>query len=60
MLIQRGDDDRLLLQDIIETIIERFQKNRGYLPARVVVYRNGCSEGQYANVSHTLYVLTLS
>uniref|UniRef100_A0A914EJ68 Piwi domain-containing protein n=1 Tax=Acrobeloides nanus TaxID=290746 RepID=A0A914EJ68_9BILA len=55
MLIQRGDDDRLLLQDIIETIIERFQKNRGYLPSRVVVYRNGCSEGQYANVlSHEI------
>lgn len=43
-----------LCQEIFETILTRFQKNRGFLPNRIVVYRNGCSDGQFANVCFIL------
>jgi len=44
------EDEKPVLQDIIETILTRFKKNRGKLPSKVIVYRNGCSEGQFADI----------
>lgn len=31
----------------------QFKKNRNHLPKRVIIYRNGCSEGQFTNVRNT-------
>lgn len=39
-----------ILQDIVENILERLKTNRNVAPKHVVVYRNGCSEGQFANI----------
>uniref|UniRef100_A0A914DM11 Piwi domain-containing protein n=1 Tax=Acrobeloides nanus TaxID=290746 RepID=A0A914DM11_9BILA len=50
ILSRSRDESRPLLQDVVETIITRFQKNRKFLPEKIVIYRNGCSEGQFANV----------
>uniref|UniRef100_A0A914PI00 Piwi domain-containing protein n=1 Tax=Panagrolaimus davidi TaxID=227884 RepID=A0A914PI00_9BILA len=34
----------------LEEIIERFQKNRGSPPSRIILFRNGCDEGSYQSV----------
>jgi len=52
MLLGRSNQDpRPLMQFIVEDIIDRFIKHRGFAPKLIIVFRNGCSEGQFTNVS---------
>lgn len=47
----RRDEKVDVMQTIIEKILDRYNKNRGTTPKCIVVYRNGCSEGQFRDVS---------
>lgn len=46
----RRDEKLDVLVDIVKTCVEKFKANRRMLPKQVVLYRNGCSEGQFAKV----------
>ncbi|KAH7678335.1 WAGO-2 protein, partial [Aphelenchoides avenae] len=46
----RRDEKTKIIVKIITTCIEEFENNRRELPKYVIVYRNGCSEGQFANI----------
>uniref|UniRef100_A0A8H8CN02 Argonaute-like protein n=1 Tax=Psilocybe cubensis TaxID=181762 RepID=A0A8H8CN02_PSICU len=52
MRVQRSKKE--MLDELSAMLIERLQtfekKNRGILPARIIVYRDGVSEGQYETV----------
>uniref|UniRef100_A0A914QVS3 Piwi domain-containing protein n=1 Tax=Panagrolaimus davidi TaxID=227884 RepID=A0A914QVS3_9BILA len=39
-----------VLGEIMVEVLERFVQNRGRAPARVVIYRSGCSQGEYQRV----------
>ncbi|KAI1729818.1 piwi domain-containing protein [Ditylenchus destructor] len=43
----RRDEKFSTVATIVTNCIERFRKNRNQDPARVIMYRNGTSEGQY-------------
>jgi eukaryotic translation initiation factor 2C len=36
-----------VLEEVVRTCVERYHHSRGKFPARVVVFRNGTSEGQF-------------
>lgn len=43
-----GKEERVaVIGDIIVEVFERFRKNRGFYPEKLVIFRNGCSEGQF-------------
>jgi len=44
------ESEVLLLQDLIQTSIKRYKLNKRPPLKKMIVYRNGCSEGQYHNV----------
>ncbi|KAH7715627.1 WAGO-2 protein [Aphelenchoides avenae] len=46
----RRDEKTKIIVKIITTCIENFLRNRRERPKHVIIYRNGCSEGQFANI----------
>uniref|UniRef100_A0A914Z626 Piwi domain-containing protein n=1 Tax=Panagrolaimus superbus TaxID=310955 RepID=A0A914Z626_9BILA len=44
------DENLSILDDLMDEVLGRFKRNRGCAPSRVVVYRSGCSEGQFQRV----------
>jgi len=48
--IGKSDTSEPMLRDIIKTILHRYRANRNIPLKRLVVYRNGCSEGDFEKV----------
>uniref|UniRef100_A0A914BXC5 Piwi domain-containing protein n=1 Tax=Acrobeloides nanus TaxID=290746 RepID=A0A914BXC5_9BILA len=46
----RRDEKVDVMKDIITKILDRYIKNRNAAPKCVIIYRNGCSEGQFGDV----------
>jgi len=46
----KSDASEPMLLDIITTMLHRYKKNRNKPLKRLVVYRNGCSEGDFDKV----------
>jgi len=44
------------LKDMMEERLRLYQKHKGTLPSRIIVYRDGVSEGQYNEVVEDEYV----
>lgn len=50
----RRDERANVIEAIVARCIDYFHQARGEVfPQRVIIYRNGCSEGQFANVRNT-------
>jgi eukaryotic translation initiation factor 2C len=44
-------DEKLdVLVRIVNDCVGRFRQARGHMPSSIVIYRNGCSEGQFKNI----------
>ncbi|CAD5235548.1 unnamed protein product [Bursaphelenchus xylophilus] len=46
----RRDEKISIIDMILKTVIDRYNKHRGKMPRRIIIYRNGCSEGQFTSV----------
>jgi len=46
----RRDEKFQVIEKIVNECLSRFKANRGRWPARVFMYRNGCSEGQFESI----------
>ncbi|CAD5228896.1 unnamed protein product [Bursaphelenchus okinawaensis] len=46
----RRDEKISIIDSILKTVVERYNKHRGKMPERLFIYRNGCSEGQFTSV----------
>ena len=45
----RRDEKFRTMAHITEACVKRFDESRGYVPKRLILFRNGQAEGQYAN-----------
>lgn len=48
------DEKTSVITGIVSRCVEKYQKNRGHLPEQVILFRNGCSEGQFRMVKSRL------
>ncbi|KAH7723531.1 WAGO-2 protein [Aphelenchoides avenae] len=46
----RRDEKTKIIRKIVASCIEKFMHNRRAEPKHVIIYRNGCSEGQFTNI----------
>lgn len=54
---EAGRDEKIgIIGGVVARCLTAYRENRKVYPKRVVIYRNGCAEGQFSNV-RTFYVL---